>query len=320
MATIQSVTGPLDTAELGQVLMHEHIIVLDPEVQANYPGRWNEEAEIEKAAAQMRSLKEVGFDTVVDLTVIPMGREVKRIREIAKRSGMNVLVATGVYALDQLPPPLVPAGEELGPDLLERLFVADIEEGTADTGIRSAVIKCATDAAGLTQHVELVLRAAARAHRRTGVPISTHTSAGHRSGLDQQRIFREEGVDLSRVIIGHSGDTTDLDYLEELIGNGSYLGMDRFGIDLLLPFADRVATVAQLCERGHADRLVLSHDTASFNDWLTADVASFQPNWHYMHIPEDVLPALRESGVEERRIEQMLVENPRRIFEVQGGY
>ena len=117
-------------------------------------------------------------------------------------------------------------------------------------------------------------------------------------GLEQQRIFIEEGVDLSRVVIGHSGDTDDLDYLEELIANGSYLGMDRFGIDTFLPFEQRVETVARLCERGHADRMVLSHDAACFNHWLPEDlVPVLLPNWNYLHIHRDVLPALKARGV-----------------------
>src|SRR5215467_553844 len=118
------------------------------------------------------------------------------------------------------------------------MFVRDIREGIADTGIKAGILKCATDEPGVTKDVERILRATAQAHRRTGVPISTHTHAQRRVGLDQQRIFREEGVDLSRVDIGHSGDTTDLDYLEKLIAAGSYIGMDRFGIDTILPFAE----------------------------------------------------------------------------------
>jgi phosphotriesterase-related protein len=80
--------------------------------------------------------------------------------------------------------------------------------------------------------------------------MSTHTHASLRRGLDQQRIFCREGVDLSRVVIGHSGDTTDLEYLEELVRNGSFVGMDRFGIDTILSFEDRVNTIAAMCERG----------------------------------------------------------------------
>jgi phosphotriesterase-related protein len=169
--------------------------------------------------------------------------------------------------------------------------------------------------------VERVLRATAIAHRRTGVPISTHTHARRRVGLDQQRVFKEEGVDLTRVIIGHSGDTTDLAYLEELVGNGSYIGMDRFGIDTILSFEDRVATVATMCQRGHADKMVLSHDAACFNHWLPErQLPAVLPRWNYLHIHNDVIPALRKAGVTEAQLNTMLVENPRRIFEVQGAY
>ena len=127
-----------------------------------------------------------------------------------------------------------------GPEIMTDMFVRDIEQGIADTGIKAGILKCATDEPGITPGVERVLRAVAQAHKRTGVPISTHTHAGLRRGLEQQRIFEEEGVDLSRVIIGHSGDSTDVGYLEELIAAGSYLGMDRFGIDVILPFEERV--------------------------------------------------------------------------------
>ena len=167
----------------------------------------------------------------------------------------------------------------------------------------------------MTPGVERVLRAVAQAHVRTGVPITTHTHAGTRRGLEQQRIFAEEGVDLPRVIIGHSGDTTDLDYLEELIAAGSYLGMDRFGLDFLLSFSDRVDTVARMCERGHADKMVLSHDASCYIDWLPEEALPLVvPNWHYLHIHHDVLPALRQRGVTEEQITTMLVDNPRAIF------
>ena len=131
-------------------------------------------------------------------------------------------------------------------------------------------------------------------------------------------MFREEGVDLQRVVIGHSGDSTDLDYLIELMDAGSVLGMDRFGIDAILDFESRVATVASLCERGYADRMVLSHDAACFIDFfdpdLTATREAIMPNWHYTHIHDDVLPALLAKGVTQAQIDQMLVTNPRRVL------
>jgi phosphotriesterase-related protein len=204
---------------------------------------------------------------------------------------------------------------------MTNMFVRDIVDGIAGTGIKAAIIKCATDKLGVTPGVERVLRAVAQAHRQTGVPISTHTHAATRRGLEQQHIFAEEGVDLTRVVIGHCGDTTDIDYLEQLIANGSYIGMDRFGVDVILPFQDRVDTVARLCERGHADKMVLSHDASCFFDGLPeAMLPSAVPNWHYLHIHNDVIPALKARGVTDDQITTMLVDNPRRIFQEQGGY
>ncbi len=143
-----------------------------------------------------------------------------------------------------------------------------------------------------TGGVERVLRAVAQAHRQTGVPpISTHTHAATRRGLDQQRIFAEEGVDLSRVVIGHSGGHHRHRLSRGADRGGSYLGMDRFGVDAYLGFEDRVNTVATMCERGHANRMVLSHDASCYFDALPeATLPVALPNWHYLHIHDDVLP------------------------------
>jgi phosphotriesterase-related protein len=97
--------------------------------------------------------------------------------------------------------------------------------------------------------------------------------------------------------------------------------MDRFGADTFLPFEDRVETVARMCERGHADKMVLSHDASCFIDWLPQDLLDIAvPNWHFLHIHNDVLPALKQRGVTDEQIITMLVDNPRRIFDAQGGY
>jgi phosphotriesterase-related protein len=139
--------------------------------------------------------------------------------------------------------------------------------------------------------------------------------------LDQQKIFAEEGVDLTRVVIGHSGDTTDLDYLEELTANGSYICMDRFGIDALLSIEDRVKTVARMCERGHADKMVLSHDASCYWEALPEHMLpTILPNWHYLHVHDDVIPALKSHGVTAEQLHTMLVDNPRKIFSLKGGY
>lgn len=324
MAQVETATGPLDTAALGTTLMHEHVFVLSAEIQANYDVGWDEEAEVANAVARLSALKSEGVDTVVDLTVVGLGRDVARVKRIAEQVEVRIVVATGLYTYNDVPMYFHFRGPGTaldGPEPMVDMFVGDVTEGIAGTGVKAAILKCATDEAGLTPGVERALRAVARAHRATGVPISTHTHARSERGFDQQRVFAEEGVDLSRVVIGHSGDTTDLAYLERLIEAGSYLGMDRFGVDAVLPFDERVATVAALCERGHAERLVLSHDAACANDWLPRDVvAQAMPNWHYAHISRDVVPALKARGVTDDQMRRMLVDNPRAIFERQGGY
>lgn len=323
--TVQTVGGPIPTEALGVTLMHEHVFVLSPEIMANYPDGWGDEQAREQAAvAKLNALKAAGVDTIVDPTVIGLGRYIPRIQRVAAQTELQIVVATGIYTYNDVPMYFYFNGPGTvldGPEPMVEMFVRDITEGIADTGVKAAILKCATDEPGLTPGVERVLRAVAQAHRATGVPITTHTHAITRRGLEQQRIFAEEGVDLSRVVIGHSGDTTDLDYLEELIAAGSYLGMDRFGLDNILGFADRVDTIARMCERGHADRMVLAHDASCYIDWLPeAALPVVLPNWHYLHIHRDVLPALRERGVTEDQITTMLVTNPRAIFSHGGAY
>jgi phosphotriesterase-related protein len=291
----------------------------------NYPEGWGDGAKREAdAIGRLNELKSRGVDTIVDLTVIGLGRYIPRIARIAAATELNIVVATGLYTFNDIPMYFHyrgPGGALGGPEIMTDMFVRDIEHGIADTGVKAAILKCATDKPGVTPGVERVLRAVAQAHRQTGVPISTHTHAATRRGLEQQRIFAEEGVDLSRVVIGHSGDTTDIAYLEELIAEGSYLGMDRFGVDAFLGFEDRVNTVATMCERGHADKMVLSHDASCYFDALPeATLPVALPNWHYLHIHDDVLPALRQRGVTDEQLTTMLVDNPRRIFSTQGGY
>src|SRR5262249_14174255 len=146
-------------------------------------------------------------------------------------------------------------------------FIGDIERGIADTGVRAGILKCSTDSYGVTPAIERVLRATARAHRRTGVPITTHTH-GAQTALEQQRIFEEEGVDLSRVVFGHMDwdFNNELTEIVQLLDKGATVAYDSFGFLKLRSDEERVDRVATLCERGYADRVLLSHDRACYSD------------------------------------------------------
>ncbi|KXX54218.1 phosphotriesterase family protein [Rhodococcus sp. LB1] len=326
-ATVEVPTARGDTvpsSELGFTLMHEHIFLCDTEVNKNWPETLgDEERRVSQAIDDLKTLGKAGVQTITDVSVIGHGRDIERVARVAAEVDTNILVATGVYALADLPSYFRlfgPGALIEGPEAMTEFFVRDIEEGIGGTGVRAAILKVAAAHAGLTVGVERGLRAVARAHRRTGVPITTHTSI-KQNGIDQQRIFEEEGVDLSRVIIGHCDTVSggDLAYVEEILSHGSFAGFDTFGLPLL---ADdiKVDLLVELVKRGHADKIVVSHDHSSFADYIPPQFMN--DSYRKTFFSEVVIPDLAARGVTKEEIYLMTVLNPRRIFETtgQGSY
>ena len=312
--TVETALGPIATTELGPTLMHEHIVTRSPGVHENWPHLFDRDAILAIAERKMADLYGRGIRAIVDLTTVDLGRDIDLIAAVARRSRVHVIVATGVWRMPQR------YFGAHGVDAVAELFIRDIIRGIGTSGVKAAIIKCATDTEGVTPIIENILRASARAQKATGVPISTHTWAAGRVGETQQAIFAQEGVDLSRVIIGHSGDSDDLKYLRGLMERGSAIGMDRFGLENYLPTAKRVEVLARLCAEGYAGKMVLSHDANCWSDMLSEEnKRRTRPQWHYNHISDDILPALRKAGVSEDQIDQMLVRNPRAIFEARKG-
>ncbi|MCL4231132.1 MAG: phosphotriesterase-related protein [Dehalococcoidia bacterium] len=314
MSIIQSATGPLDTANMGFTLMHEHVLVLWPPMYQQYPELFDRASQMENAVARLTKAREAGVRTMVDLTPIDLGRDPAFIAEASRRSGMQIIVATGLYYQ-------VPFYFHHRPDQeMVDLFVRDITTGIGRSGVRANVIKCATEPEMHPMN-ERVLRASAKAHRATGVPICTHTYAAGRTGLDQIRVFKEEGVDLSRVVIGHSDDSDDLSYLEQIVQSGATCGMDRIGLPAPRTSEQRADMISALIETGHADRITVSHDASCHIDMIAPGIAdTVLPRWNYTHIPLDVIPMLRERGVSEADIRKLTVDNPRRLFEQNQPY
>jgi phosphotriesterase-related protein len=316
---IQTFTGPVDMAELGTTLIHEHIFVGHPELDLNLPDpEWDEPAMIDAAVDGLERLWALGIGTVVDLTVLGLGRDVGRVAKVAARTRVRLIASTGYYTADVLPSYFHTHGPGLlidGPDPLVELFVRDIETGVAGTGVRAAMLKVVTDRPGLTEDVRRVMIAAAEAHLHTGVPITTHTHARSQNGRDQLAFLRERGVAPERLIIGHCGDSEDLGYLRELMDAGATIGMDRFGMEHVLSDEARVATVLELLRLGYAERMVLSHDAAFYSrvtppSWR----ARHAPNWHMENIQRQVVPRLMAGGATDADVHQMLVVNPARLL------
>lgn len=320
MTSIETVRGPVAVDDLGVTLTHEHIFTKNPEIEQQWPDpEWEgEERMIAKAIAVFDDLKAKGIDTVVDLTVPGLGRYIPRIQKVAEATAVNIVVGTGFYTFKDLPTFFNTHGPGLmvdGPEPLTEFFIRDITEGIGDTGVKAQLIKIATDEYGITEGVGRVMSAAAAAHHETGRTISTHTHVEHFTGRDQQAFFRNAGVPLEHILIGHCGDSTDLDYLKEIMDNGSTIGLDRFGMEQVLKDADRVDMLVQLVEQGYEDRLTLSHDAGVFSintppSWRSR----VAPNWHHANISDNILPAIRERGVSDASIHQMMVVNAARVL------
>lgn len=320
MASVETVRGPIDSGALGRVLVHEHIFTMDPEFVQNYRPDFVEDEKVAEAAAELNALKAAGIDTIIDLTVLGLGRFIPRIEKVAARTELNIVVATGAYTLNEVPFAMSLWGPGLlfdAPEPMVDMFVRDIVEGINGTRVKAGELKCAIDILGLTPGVERVMRAVGRAHAITGTPISVHTAPHTQSGLVAQQVFAEEGVNLEDVIIGHSGDSTDIDYLMRLADRGSILGMDRFGINFTATTEQRVATIVELVKRGYLDRIALSHDCMCWSDMFPSPEARAEvvKGHDFLHISGHVIPALLEAGITRGEVDRMFIDNPRRHFE-----
>ena len=320
MGAVPTFRGPVDGADLGRVLIHEHVFVRNLELEGGVSGlTFDPDEAVERAVRDLTALSASGIGTVVDLTVPGLGRAVPLVAAVAEQVPLNLVAATGYYTADVLPLYFQFHGPGRlidEPDPLAAMFVRDIEDGIAGTPVRAGMLKVMSGSAGWTPDVVRVMSAAATAHARTGVAITTHSVPETRNGLEQQAFLREHGVPADRIVVGHSGDTEDLDYLRELMDNGSTIGMDRFGMEHVLSDDRRVATVLRLLELGYAERMVLSHDAAIHShvtppQWRAREA----PNWHMATISQRILPMLRAGGAAETDLERMLVVNPRRLLE-----
>ncbi|MCZ0874411.1 phosphotriesterase [Peribacillus sp. AS_2] len=307
MSTIQSLTGEISIEDLGYTLIHEHLRTRDERVVAQFPHLYDVEEEVALAVEQVKAAKERGVQTIFDPTVMGLDRDVRFMKRIADETGMQIIAATGIYTFHYLPTRFV--ANDI--DFMAKQFVRDIEVGVQNTSIRAGFLKCATDIQGVTPDVEKVIRAVARAHHQTGVPIMTHSHPASETGLKQIAIFKEEGVPLNNVLIGHCGDTDNLDYIERVIDSGAFIGMDRYGITRVLSTEKRNQTVIELVIRGYANRMFLSQDYCCTTDFHKPEAAkrAQYPDWSMTFLMDKVIPTLKENGVSAKHIQMMMVEN-----------
>lgn len=318
MTTIQTVTGPCRPEELGITLMHEHLLIGWPGWASDTAAPVWDRAEAKRLCVdRMQELKALGVTALLDPCPIDLGRDVEFAAEVSQASGVKVICATGLYKEEAGAAPYYKfrgAFTDVVAEMTET-FVRELTEGIGGTGIRAGVIKVATGPHQVTEYEKTVLTAAARAHRATGAPITTHTDEGT-MGREQVALLLGEGVDPARIVVGHSCGSADLRYHTDLLDRGVTLGFDRFGLELLHPDRLRLAALIGLLGIGCERQIVLSHDTV----WcwrgrpLPLPVETLAPHWDPRHVLLRIVPALREAGVSQAKIDAILIDNPRRYL------
>lgn len=305
----------MDTADLGFTLSHEHVIVTSAGIQYVYPEFIDRAGSIKRGIADLSTAHSEGLRTIIDVSTIDLGRDIRLLEQVSRESGVNIICATGTWR--DIPRVFWTST----PDMIAPLYIREIEVGIENTGIKAGIIKVANDMGGVTEEGEIILRAAARAQKATDVPISTHTWAPERVGEQQVAIFEDEGVDLNRVYVGHSNDTTDTEYLIRLLEKGVWIGLDRYPgrkTELTPDWEGRTETAWKLIQAGWSRRIMLGHDWS-----VTLGIASqeMQEQRHqhnpdgYLFITRRVIPRLKELGATDEDINNIFVDNPRRFFE-----
>ena len=314
MPQVQTVTGPIDADELGLTLVHEHFRGRDEATVFQWPHAHDEDEEYGQAVEQANAVLGHGVKTVVEPTAMMLGRDVPFSRRLSQETGLQLVACTGIYTYEHLPINL----QSRDADYIASLFVHDIENGVQGTDARAAFIKVAADEPGVTENIEKLHRAAARASMQTGAPIMAHSRPASNTGPRQVEVFLEEGVEPEKIQIAHTGDTDDLGYIEGLLEKGVWIGLDRYGIEMYLPQENRNDTVMALLERGYIGQMHLSQDYVVALDWFPEETeqqlmeAGAVKDWSMTLLFEQVFPKLRERGLTDEQFDTMMVENPRR--------
>lgn len=331
--------GEMPVSQLGSVLIHEHILSLTPgRGIAALGGDHHDNYRIEAATSALLRAKQSGINTVVDVS--PHGvvgrdqnsQNVSLLKQIQLNTNVNILVGTGTY-IDEFNPSWV---SEISLSNLVDRYITDIVHGISGTDVKASLIgEQATGLNHISPNEEKCLRAAAKAQFLTGVALMTHTTHGTMA-LEQIGILEEEGVDLSKVIIGHMDINPDLDYVKRVLDSGANIAFDTIGKenwDFFLrpqsryetegdftkdghsvPDSVRADRLSQLIQSGYVNQIVLSQDVTGAEMFMNPETHG---NFGYAYLKEKFVNVLESHGVSKEQFDQMIIENTKRILSLE---
>jgi predicted metal-dependent phosphotriesterase family hydrolase len=326
---ITTVSGNLKEEELGITMMHEHLVPQETIPKASGFDRFVEPLTVEMVIEQLTQAKSLGLSSVVDCTPHGLYRNPEILEDISAATNVNIVASAGFYKEPRIPSFVY----RMSLNELTDFIVKELEEGIEGTGIRAGIIKVGSSMKMISRVEEKVIRAAARAHRKTGVPITTHSTVGT-MGVEQVEILEEEGADFQHVVIGHCALNESFAYCETIIKHGASVGFDTIGKERFeyvrmstaginryefekeaYHIADQgvVERILALVEAGYAAHIVLSSDMTRKEAYINPDTFG---SYGYSYLLARFVPLLQKAGVTEAAIQQMLVENPQRILGV----
>jgi len=311
MPHVMTVQGPIDPSTLGFILPHEHTQCALWHIKDRWD-YWELTPDEPVILRELALLKEAGGTALADLTLPGIGRDPAWLRRISEASGLHIVMGGGWYRTAYYPPEA--RIDRRSTDSLAEELVHDATVGVGDTGIRIGILgEIGTDKPWVTPAEERVFRAVARASRRTGLAISTHAVLSD-VGAAQLAILEEEGADPGRVVIGHADSYPVLDHYLSLIARGASIEFDFLGMSFT-PMekhgeAKVIDLLLELLSRGHADRVLLSHDVCH-----NSQLRHYEGNG-YTYLTDTFLPRLRGRGVSEAEIDQITKANPRRLLTI----
>ncbi len=305
--SIQTVLGPIEPADLGVTLMHEHTLVDAWE----WGGRLGYDSTVDDEELLVEELafyRDAGGSALVDVTPIGLRRDPAGMRRLAEATGLHIIMGCGWYR-ERVYPAYI---HELSTNALADLLVKELEEGV-EGGIRPGIIgEIGTERFHVTPAEEKVFRAAARAQRATGATVTTHTTHFGDLAHEQMDILLEEGVPPERIVIGHLGERRGVKGELAIAERGVYVEIDHVGRPASAgtqPEWRRARNVAELVQAGYLERVLISMDICA-NSLLR-----WNGGHGFDYLLTTFVPLLREEGLTEEEIRIILVDNPIRVLD-----
>lgn len=316
---VMTAAGPVSSESLGVTSIHDHLITGMPGWNFDACYKYDKKAALEQCIREVNEAKKLGLNTLVEATCSDLARDPELFKNVQSETGVNIICTTGLYtqAMGNTVHWQLLNNNKSHSEALKHLhasYMRDLTEGIDGTDVKCGMLKVATGRNPITPFEALSIEAAAMAQKDSGVPIISHTESVE-IAAEMADLLLGYGADPKKVMIGHLTDTDDLDALEMILKKGVYIGLDRFGLDLIFPDKKKVKNLVEMVRRGYVNKIMIGHDYTVYNHISMMPGGVEMPNFNLCGIFKTFIPQFKELGLTEEQIKTILIDNPRRFFE-----